>query len=223
VAESRAAQRKLEALAARRPRPTAAAMSTASSAPTFTGRGQAVASSDVLRRARRRLTIAGGLFALAGAAAIVLPNIASVATAIFVGWVLVAVSGLHAVDAFSTGDRTRTVLRLLLAALTFAAGLYLLLAPLHGTFTLTVVLAMWFLALGIARIVIGISNRGVPGAGITVLNGVASLVLGLLIALELPSSAAWALGLIVGIDLLISGALLLSLARAVSSWGRAGG
>jgi uncharacterized membrane protein HdeD (DUF308 family) len=192
-------------------------MGTTPSAPTFTGRRAAVAPRDALRRARRRLTVAGALFMLAGAAAIVLPNIASVATAIFVGWVLVVASGLDVMDAFSTHDRKRTALRLLLAALTFAAGLYLLLAPLDGTFTLTVVLAMWFLAVGVARIVIGIANRGVRGAGWVMLNGVLSLALGLLIALELPSSAAWALGLIVGIDLLFSGALLLSLARTSSA------
>jgi uncharacterized membrane protein HdeD (DUF308 family) len=190
-------------------------MRTAPSATTITGHGAAVAPDDALRQARRRLTVAGALFVIAGAAAIVLPNIASVATAIFVGWVLVVASGLDVVDAFSTPHRTRTALRLLLAALTFAAGLYLLLAPLDGTFTLTVVLAMWFLAVGIARIVNGIANRGLPGAGLVVLDGVLSLALGLLIALELPSSASWALGLIVGIELLVSGALLLSIARTL--------
>ena len=40
-------------------------------------------------------------------------------------------------------------------------------------------------------------------------------MLGLLIALELPESAAWAIGLIVGIDLIFTGALLIGLARAV--------
>ena len=46
--------------------------------------------------------------------------------------------------------------------LTFAAGLYLLIAPLDGTFTLTVMLAIWFVAVGVARLVIGITDRSAP-------------------------------------------------------------
>ena len=46
-----------------------------------------------------------------------------------------------------------------------------------------------------------------------VLGGVLSLLLGLLIALQLPESAAWALGLIVGIDLVFAGVFLVDLAR----------
>src|SRR4051794_20139102 len=59
---------------------------------------------------------------------------------------------------------------------------------------------MWFLAIGIARIAIGIADRGAPWVGMLVLNGLLSLALGLLIALQLPDSATWASGLLVGID-----------------------
>ena len=104
-----------------------------------------------------------------GTAAIVLPNVASVATAIFIGWLLMFASALYVVDAYSIrADRTRMALRLVMAVLTFAAGLYLLVAPLDGTFTLTVMLVLWFVAIGVARIVIGIMDRswllGISGA-----------------------------------------------------------
>jgi uncharacterized membrane protein HdeD (DUF308 family) len=158
---------------------------------------------------------AGVLSLLGGIIAIVLPNIASVATAILIGWVLVLASATYVVDAFSTRDRRRMAVRLVLAVLCFIAGVYLLVAPLDGTFTLTVVLAMWFLAIGVARIVIGIADRGAPARALIVLSGVAALLLGLLIALELPESAAWAIGLIVGVDLIFTGALLVGLARAL--------
>jgi uncharacterized membrane protein HdeD (DUF308 family) len=151
---------------------------------------------------------------LGGIVAIVLPNIASVATAIFVGWLLVFASALYTVDALSAReDRKRMALRLLLAALTFVAGLYLLVAPLEGTFTLTVMLVIWFVAIGVLRITTGVADWGAPGAGWLVLGGVLSLVLGLLIAEQLPESAAWALGLIVGVDLLFSGVQLIDLSR----------
>ena len=157
--------------------------------------------------------IAGVLSLLGGIVAIVLPNIASVATAIFVGWLLVFASALYIVDAFSTRDFTRIALRVLMAAISFIAGLYLLVAPLDGAFTLTVVLVMWFFAIGIARIVMGVADRDTPGAGWSVLSGALALALGLMIALELPDSADWAVGLIVGIDLVFTGAMLLDVAR----------
>jgi uncharacterized membrane protein HdeD (DUF308 family) len=155
--------------------------------------------------------IAGVLALVLGVVAIVVPAVASVATAIFVGWILMIASALFAVDAWSVDHDGRRTLRLVVAALTFVAGFYMVVAPLDGAFTLTVVLVIWFMATGTARIIIGLSERGVPGAWMTVLSGAISLALGVLIAEELPSSADWAVGLLVGVDLLVSGAVLIAI------------
>jgi uncharacterized membrane protein HdeD (DUF308 family) len=191
-------------------------MGTAPSATPFTARATTKDPASELKRMRRWLMVAGALSLIGGAVAIILPNIASVATAIFVGWLLVFAAVLDVVDAFANrADARRTALRMLLGLLTFAAGLYLLLSPLDGTFTLTVMLVIWFVAIGIARIVIGIEERGTPGAGLLILSGTLSLVLGLMIALGLPESATWAIGLIVGIDMVFSGVQLIALAHAL--------
>jgi uncharacterized membrane protein HdeD (DUF308 family) len=172
-------------------------------------------SAEQLRRMRRRLTIAGVLSLLAGIVAIVLPNIASIATAIFVGWLLVLVAALYVVDAFSTPDQTRTALRLLLAVLTFAAGVYLLVAPLDGTFTLTVILVIWFVAIGIARLVIGVNDYATFEGIMLAVSGALALGRGLLLAMRLPDAASWAIGLVVGVDFIFTGALMIALARAL--------
>jgi uncharacterized membrane protein HdeD (DUF308 family) len=170
-------------------------------------------SAEQLRRMQRRLTVAGVLSLLAGIVAIVLPNIASIATAIFVGWLLVLVAALYVVEAFSTRDQTRTALRLLLAVLTFAAGVYLLAAPLDGTFTLTVILVIWFVAIGIARLVIGVTDYGTFEGTMLTVSGALAFGLGLLIAMRLPDAASWAIGLVVGVDFIFTGALMIALAR----------
>jgi uncharacterized membrane protein HdeD (DUF308 family) len=188
-------------------------MRTAPSATPVYRRASTADRAEAIARARRWLTFAGALSLLAGVVAIVVPNVASVATAIFIGWLLVFDSGLYVVDAFSTRDGTRMALRLLMAVLTFAAGVYLLVAPLDGKFTLTVILGMWFLAIGVARMVIGIAGRGTPRAGLLVVSGALSMALGLLIALQLPDSADWAIGLLVGIDLVFTGVVLLAFAQ----------
>jgi uncharacterized membrane protein HdeD (DUF308 family) len=60
----------------------------------------------------------------------------------------------------------------------------------------------------------------VPGAGTTALIGALDLVLGILIAEKLPSSADWAIGLLVGVDLIFSGVLLIWLARTLGAIAR---
>jgi uncharacterized membrane protein HdeD (DUF308 family) len=158
----------------------------------------------------RGLYLAAGLLAIgAGMVAIIVPAVASVGMAILLGWILIFASGVLLVDAFSVVTFARTAFRVLLAVATFAAGLYLLVSPLHGTYTLTVILVIWFVALGFTRIVVGIAEHGLPGWGLVVLNGALSLVLGILIANHLPESADWAIGLLVGIDLLVYGTTML--------------
>jgi uncharacterized membrane protein HdeD (DUF308 family) len=63
---------------------------------------------------------------------------------------------------------------MLWALLTAAAGLYLILAPLEGTATLTFVLVVYFIAIGLVRIAEAIVIRGLPGAGMVGINGVLS-------------------------------------------------
>jgi uncharacterized membrane protein HdeD (DUF308 family) len=172
---------------------------------------------DALRRGRRRLTIAGVVALVLGAVAIVVPAVASVATAIFIGWILVVAGFFEAMNAFSIRDRGRMAVRLLLAVVTLAAGISLLVAPLSGTFTLTVILVIWFIASGTARVVIGLAELGTPGAGMVVLRGVLALALGILVADQLPSSADWAIGLLVGIDLIFAGATVVALGRTLNA------
>jgi uncharacterized membrane protein HdeD (DUF308 family) len=165
-----------------------------------------------LHKARGKLLIAGVLSLIAGGVAILVPAVASVATAIFIGWILVLSGVLQTFEAVSA----RRWVRLVLAALTLAAGAYLLVAPLQGTFTLTVILVLWFVAAGAFRIAIGATEWGLPGSGVLVVIGALDLLLGLLIAEQLPDSADWAIGLLVGIDLVFTGVFLISLSRALA-------
>jgi uncharacterized membrane protein HdeD (DUF308 family) len=166
------------------------------------------------RRRRPALIVTGVLAIVAGLVAIVVPEVASVGTAVFIGWILLLASIALLVGVFSAEGLGAKLLSALVAVITFAAGLYLLVSPLDGTFTLTVMLVLWFVGVGFVRIAGGLAAVGTPGAGYAIAGGVASLVLGILIARRLPSAADWAIGLLVGIDFLIYG--VLALGRAFS-------
>jgi uncharacterized membrane protein HdeD (DUF308 family) len=162
------------------------------------------------------LLIAGVLAIVAGLVSFAVPLAAAVALDVFLGIVLIGAAFPIAFEGFAghhaIGGRA---LRLLLAVVTLAAGLYLLVAPLEGTYTLTVMLVIWFVAIGFGRIAGGLAALGTPGAGLTVVNGAVSLLLGVLIAKELPESSDWAIGLLVGIDFLVFGLFALWTALAL--------
>lgn len=168
-----------------------------------------------VRQAHRLLLISGWLAVIGGVAAILVPAVASVAVGIFIGWMLLLAAVFLLIRAFAVHDAWHVLLRLLVAFVTGAAGLALLLAPLHGTYTLTVLLVLWFAITGTMRIFTAVAERGTPGAGWVGANGVITLLLAILIGAHLPSSASWAIGLLVGIDFLFYGFGALALASAL--------
>ena len=158
--------------------------------------------------------VLGVILASVGIVAIVVPAAASVGVAIFLGWVLVFGSIVQLFNAFSVDSTAAMMVRLILTVLMAAAGIYLLVAPLKGTITLTVVLTIWFIATGAVRLFTAFRDRGTPAAGTMAISGGLAIVLGILVALKLPSSSSWALGLLVGLDFLCFGWVLIMLANA---------
>jgi uncharacterized membrane protein HdeD (DUF308 family) len=164
-------------------------------------------SAQDLGRVRRVLLVTGILSVLAGVAAILVPAVASVTVAVFIGWVLVFAGAVMAAHAFAQRHRGRADIgwRALDAALALVLGICILAFPLTGTVTLTFLLAVWFFATG-AVLLLGAGRVwGRPGAGLMAFNGALSVILGVLIVADLPSSAGWAIGLLVGINLLFWG------------------
>jgi uncharacterized membrane protein HdeD (DUF308 family) len=113
----------------------------------------------VIARVRRWLSIEAALAILAGAVAIAVPAAASVATAIFIGWLLLvvrAVIGVHGYRRLRDGANRDVGWRLFNALLTFLVGLYILIFSLSGTVTLTFILAVWFFGIGLLELLAGL-------------------------------------------------------------------
>jgi uncharacterized membrane protein HdeD (DUF308 family) len=168
---------------------------------------------DEIRRVRTALAITGGLSMLAGLVAIAVPVIASVAIAVFLGWVLVFASGVSLYHAWTVWGREPVGLRLLDAVLGLIVGIWIIVSPLTGTLTLTFLLAVWFFGRGALLLAAAWQARAEPGAGFAALNGALSMILGIFLLADFPSSGAWAIGLLVGINLILWGARAL-----VAAW-----
>jgi uncharacterized membrane protein HdeD (DUF308 family) len=175
--------------------------------------GGDVVGEEPLRRARKALIVAGALALITGFVAILVPAIASVTIAVFVGWIMVAAGVWMAIQAVSN----RAGFRGLEALLTLIAGLYIVIFPLNGTVTLTFVLSVWLFATGVLSILVATRLGRTPNGWAAGIGGVLNIVLGFLIAASLPSSAAWAIGLLVGIDLIFGGLRALIAARLLKA------
>jgi uncharacterized membrane protein HdeD (DUF308 family) len=165
------------------------------------------------------LSIVAGLFALA------LPLEASFGAVLVIGWVLIFSSTFQLLHAFQSKGIGHIVWKLLIALLYLGVGIYFLTHPLLGIATLTLAIAIFFLAEGVADVVIYFKVRGSSGSGWILLDGIVTLILGLMIWRHWPSSALWAIGTLLGISMLMTGMsrLMITLAarrlRAVSGAG----
>jgi uncharacterized membrane protein HdeD (DUF308 family) len=163
----------------------------------------------------------GVLLALLGIAAIIYPAVATATINTLAGVLLIIAGVLSFGFAFSARDTGGVILWTVVALLAIVVGIVFLSAPDIGTVTLTVVLAVWFIISGLTKIVAAFEQRGRTGAGVVAVNGVLSLILGALIAAELPDSSDWAIGLLLGIMFLVDGVGLIVLGWMARRAGRA--
>jgi uncharacterized membrane protein HdeD (DUF308 family) len=165
-----------------------------------------------LARSWRSLMAVGIIAIVIGCVAILVPAVASVGTAIFIGWILLIAGAFLVAAAFTAHSVGSVILRLLWAILTVIVGVWLIVEPHSGTLTLTLVLGIYFLFMGLTRIAAAFVARGQRGAGLVGLSGFCGLLIGILVLAKFPSSADWAIGLLVGIDLIFAGWTLTSVA-----------
>src|SRR5512137_617195 len=145
----------------------------------------------------------------------------TVATAFFVGLLMVAYGVVEVIQAFRHRGWSGFFLFFFGGLLSIVAGLVVLWNPMGGLAVLTLFVAMYFLALGVVRIVAVLSARH-PGWGWGLLNGVVSVVLGVMIWNRWPASSLWIIGMFVCIDMILEGWNYVMLALVARKAGEAG-
>ena len=155
------------------------------------------------------LTVACGILAIA------MPWVAGQSVLWLVG-VLVMVGGLtRMVWAFQAGGLGKGMLVFLIGVLTLLAGAAVIAHPLLSSAILSVLLAVYFLADGLAEIFAGSAlPEGRAGKGWLIFDGIVTLVLGVMIFTGFPLSGLLAIGVLLGVKLLFAGATMLTLGGA---------
>ena len=174
------------------------------------------AMSQVVKSHWKAFLFEGILLAVLGIAALIVPPLASLATAIFLGWMFL-ISGIGGLIVTYWARATPGFWwSLISAALAVLAGMLLLARPMQAVLTLTIVLGAYFLAEGVATIMYALEHKKDLSErwGWLLTAGIMDILIAGFIIAGLPGSALWALGLLVGINMLFGGASLIGMALA---------
>jgi uncharacterized membrane protein HdeD (DUF308 family) len=158
--------------------------------------------------------VEGVVLVILGLLAIVLPPIATLAVTLVLGW-LFLLSGL--VGLFTTFWLRHAPgfwWSLLSALLAIGTGIVLLVWPVSGALSLTLLLVAFFIVEGIASIMFALEHkRELTGRwGWMLASGIVDLILVAIILSGFPETGAWAIGLLVGINMVMGGTSLIAMA-----------
>jgi uncharacterized membrane protein HdeD (DUF308 family) len=130
--------------------------------------------------------------------------IASLATALTIGMLILLAGIAETVGAFWCRGWSGFFLHLLSGLLSIVIGVMFLRAPVGALLALTLLVACFLMVGGIFKIVGALSYRF--GAwGWALASGIIDLILGVMIWQEWPASALWVIGLFLGINLIFRG------------------
>ena len=170
---------------------------------------------EMVRHASRVSILWGVLLIVFGAVAIASPFLAAVAVNVAVAWLIVLAGVVHLMLAFRAHAAGSMIWKLLVGLAYLFFGVYLIVHPVLGVVSLTLLLASLFVIEGILDIILFVKMRPIRGSTWVLLDGIISLLLGLMIYMQWPSSAAWAVGTLVGVSLIFSGVARVMMSLAV--------
>jgi len=166
-------------------------------------------SMEDIRGHSNSLITLGVLEMAAGILLLITPFLTTLTITLLMG-LAVAISGL--LQILGVIGQSRWWTRRLIGIVTLAAGILIIAHPLLGLNFLTLLIAAYFAAIGVFRIVAGSQIRATGGeAGWLIFGGSLSLILAVIVFIGWPATSAAFLGLLVAIQVLFSGMTNMSL------------
>jgi uncharacterized membrane protein HdeD (DUF308 family) len=147
-----------------------------------------------------------------GLAAILVPQFSTLVIESWLAFILISVGASNTFYAIKTRPQG-FAWQVALGVLYIGTGILLLVNPLGGVLTLTLLLGSFFLTEGVFESILAFKLRPQKNWGWVLSNGMITFVLGLLVWSGWPQDAFWTIGTLVGISVLSTGIsrLMLSL------------
>lgn len=159
----------------------------------------------------------GILFVLLGILAIALPGFFTLGLELLIGWLFIISGIIEGYRYFKTHDIPGHTASILSAILYLIIGVLLLVYPLAGILSLTMLLTVFFILEGIAKVYLAFKLKPLRHWGVLLFNGIIALIMAAIIIGGWPLSAVWVIGLLVGINMLFFGFSLIWISLASRS------
>ena len=156
----------------------------------------------------------GACLLILGLIAVAVPPLTTLAVTMLFGWLFVVSGAIGLFTTFWMRGVPGFRWSLASAVLAILAAIWLLARPIAGPLTLTAVLILFFLIEGVSSVMFAIDHRRELSGQweFMLLSGLVDLVLCVMLASGLPSTAIWALGLLVGVNMVFGGVALIAMA-----------
>jgi uncharacterized membrane protein HdeD (DUF308 family) len=153
-----------------------------------------------------------------GALAIAAATLTTLFSVVFIGAFIFAGGAVILFDTFKSwwGKWKEFLIHLAVALLYLYIGFELFSNPVLGSASLTLLLGIFYVLVGMFRIITSFSLR-LPRWKWSLFSGIMSLVIGILIMTNLPATSLFVIGLFIGIDLLVCGWTYILLGLTASS------
>ncbi|CAN7600401.1 hypothetical protein ASC89_14265 [Devosia sp. Root413D1] len=155
------------------------------------------------------------LLIVAGLLAMLYPLLSGAAIAVPLGWLLIATAALQGVALFGTRQMPHSSLQLLSIVIALLVGILLLRNPAQAREVITMLVIVYLMVQGVARLTFGFTIRPFENWLWVVLSGVLGVALSLLLIASLPEPPVWVIALFVGLELIGEGGAMLALAWKV--------
>ena len=128
----------------------------------------------------------------------------TIVSVVFLGWLLIIGGIFEVIHGFSRRQWSGFFINLLGGVLYAVAGVVMIANPALAAVSLTLLIAIILIVAGVFRLIVAFS-RPLHHRGWLILNGVLSIVLGIMIWRSWPVSGLWVIGMFVGIDMIFDG------------------
>jgi uncharacterized membrane protein HdeD (DUF308 family) len=157
----------------------------------------------------------GIVYVIAGFVALGSVVLATVASVLIVGVMMIVAGVAEIINAFQLQGWGRFLLWALLGALYIVAGFVTFENPALAAAVLTLLLGASLVASGIVRIILAFSMKREQPWIWLLLSSIVTLLLGLLILAHWPVSSVYVLGIFLGVDLVVAGVGWIALSLAL--------
>ena len=151
--------------------------------------------------------ISGIIMVIAGILAIIHPIAGSLTFVLFLGALFI---GMGLIQGFTTFKaHTKSLSAWFKVLMLLITGILLLIWPVSGIAAVAILFAAYFFVDAFASFGIGLDLKPLKGWWLSILNGVLSFILGIIMIIGWPFSAPFTVGIIVGVSFLMDGFVLI--------------